>query len=200
MEKQNKTYYGNFFWVMEALKITNKEINFDKNIDLSKLVNSDIIFYDCLVINDDKEDSVFFHVTVKNIIKFNFNISFKFQSELNEYFSHDKCELILKLLKLYEKKFYSKELSKSGINSNANALNSNLMKTELPPIKSNYNRLNTNNNLASSETLKDSDLKNPSNVKINSGMKALSTIMFGNMFILYKNNKSNFILNLIIIK
>jgi len=69
MEKENKTYYGNYFWIMEALKITNKEINFDKNFDLAKLKNSDILFYDCLVINDDKEDSVFFHVTVKLIIQ-----------------------------------------------------------------------------------------------------------------------------------
>ncbi len=64
MEKPNRTFYGNYFWILEALKITNKEINFDKPIDLTKLKHSDIIFYDCLIINDDKEDSVFFHVTV----------------------------------------------------------------------------------------------------------------------------------------
>ena len=64
MEKKNKTYNGNYFWILEAIKHTDKEMNFDKNIDSSKLRNSDIIFYDSLVINEDKEDSLFFHVSV----------------------------------------------------------------------------------------------------------------------------------------
>ena len=64
MEKKNKTFFGNYFWILEAIKLTDKEMNFDKNIDFTKLKNSDILFYDSLVINDDKEDSLFFHVSV----------------------------------------------------------------------------------------------------------------------------------------
>ena len=36
MEKKNKTFFGNYFWILEAIKLTDKEMNFDKNIDIIK--------------------------------------------------------------------------------------------------------------------------------------------------------------------
>ena len=69
MENKNKTYHGNYFWILEALKVTSKEICFEKNFDCSKLSKNDIIFYDSLVINEEKEDSLFFHITVNYFLK-----------------------------------------------------------------------------------------------------------------------------------
>jgi len=47
----------------------------------------------------------------------------------------------LKLLKLYEKKFHSQKKSELIVNSNIKEFNSNLMKTELPTINNNKNKL-----------------------------------------------------------
>lgn len=66
MENQpNKMYNGNLFWVLEALKIVNKEINFDLPLNLNKSSTEEaIVFYDTIVFNEDKEDSLFVQINV----------------------------------------------------------------------------------------------------------------------------------------
>ena len=84
-----KMFNGNIFWIFEALKIVNKEFDFDKPYeDRSEFYMNDILLYECIILNDDKEDSVFVQQN----------------GVLYEFFSNDKCELVLKLIKYFENK------------------------------------------------------------------------------------------------
>ncbi len=58
----NKTYNGNLFWIFETLKTVNKEINFDKPVKNSDY--EEIMIYECIVFNEDREDSLFLQVEV----------------------------------------------------------------------------------------------------------------------------------------
>lgn len=58
----NQIYYGNLLWVLEALKVVNKDTNFnqltmDHNLNDSSM---DLLIYDCIVFNEEKEDSLYF--------------------------------------------------------------------------------------------------------------------------------------------
>ena len=126
MEK-TEIYYGSIFWLLEGLKVVNKEFNFDKKSNKLQLkdrlpnINSTtsknrkytsfeynthnkqlntvdvkhcsdyngFFFYECIIFNEEKEDSLLFQEG----------------KDLYEYFSNDRCELILKLLKIYSQKY-----------------------------------------------------------------------------------------------
>ena len=64
---QNKIYYGNFLWYLEAFKVSNKEINYDKPIRGSR--KDQILFYECVVFNEDKEDALYCESEVKYLNK-----------------------------------------------------------------------------------------------------------------------------------
>lgn len=86
-EKKNLLYSGNIFWIYEAFKTVNQEFDFDKPYtDKPKIINNQLLIYECLMFNDDREDSLFI-----------------MQDEvLYEYFSENKSELLYKLIQYYE--------------------------------------------------------------------------------------------------
>jgi len=63
MEVKNRIN-GNLYWIFEALKVVNKEINFDLPTLLKSNKKEEIMFYECLVFNKLKEDSLFLHINV----------------------------------------------------------------------------------------------------------------------------------------
>ena len=66
MEAQNKIYNGNFLWMLEALKVINFELNYDKpklNIGVDE-----ILFYECIVFNENREDSLCGPLSVIHIL------------------------------------------------------------------------------------------------------------------------------------
>lgn len=88
MEKA-EVYYGNIYWLLEGLKILKEDYDFDRKISSSSDHNGNSFhFYDCIIFNEEKEDSLLFQD----------------RDDLFEFFSNDKCELILKLMKLYAHK------------------------------------------------------------------------------------------------
>ncbi len=96
----------------------------------------------------------------------------------------------MKLLKLHEKKFYVNDTYNSiNINRDKDNINSNIIENELPKIK----RLKNNNLKKGSiiDTLSETDIRNTTINKFQSSKKALGSIAFGNVYIVYKNNKSN---------
>ncbi len=92
-------------------------------------------------------------------------------------------------MKLYEKKFRLKENNKINIQKERN---SSLIKTELPEIKKDYN-----NFIETSDNIQESEIKTTiTSAKMRSSLKSLNSLMFGNLFIVYKNNKSMFVINI----
>ena len=86
-EKKNLLYSGNTFWIYEAFKTVNQEFNFDKPYtDKPQIINNQLLIYECLMFNDDREDSLF-------IMQ---------DGVLYEYFSENKSELLYKLIQYYE--------------------------------------------------------------------------------------------------
>lgn len=84
-------YFGNIYWLFEGLKVTNIET---KDITKASGSSSTFNFFECIIFHKEKEHSLFY--TNDNT--------------LYEYFSDDRCELILKLLKIYVLK-YSKSFN-----------------------------------------------------------------------------------------
>jgi hypothetical protein len=88
MENSNKnSIHGNLYWVFETLKKVNNDFNFDLPIKVTQ--NNEIVLYECIVFHPDKEDSLFV----------------QYDDKLYEYFSNDKCNIILKLIKIFKHKF-----------------------------------------------------------------------------------------------
>lgn len=130
-------YYGNIYWLYEGMKIINEEfkVNFNK---LRPTHNQDSFqFYECIIFNQEKEHSLYFS---------NDNI-------LYEYFSDDRCELILKLLKIFVYKYSnsfnilneiknstSRNRSVSNIFSNTNNTNNNSNINNLNSVKNKRDR------------------------------------------------------------
>ena len=86
-EKKNLLYSGNTFWIYEAFKTVNQEFDFDKPYtDKPQIINNQLLIYECLMFNDDREDSLF-------IMQ---------DGVLYEYFSENKSELLYKLIQYYE--------------------------------------------------------------------------------------------------
>jgi hypothetical protein len=54
---QNKIYFGNFLWFLEAFKVSNREINYDKPLRINE--KDEILFYECLVFYEDREDALY---------------------------------------------------------------------------------------------------------------------------------------------
>ena len=108
MVDKSEIYYGNIFWLLEGMKIINNEfsVNFNK---LNSRIES-FQFYDCIIFNKEKEHSLYFSLN----------------AVLNEFFTDDRCQLILKLLKIYVYKYsenyniLSERVSSFKSNSNKN--------------------------------------------------------------------------------
>lgn len=108
---QPELIFGDIFSLLEGYKITKEDHNFDKKPKILKVSSktkenqvkpntfssensflneeNKFFFYECVIFNENKEDSLYFHDG----------------NELYEYFSNDRCELILKLLKIYSHKY-----------------------------------------------------------------------------------------------
>lgn len=157
---QHKNYNGNLFWIFEAVKIVNKDVNLDIPIDTDKFKQfEEIQFYDCIVFNEDREDSLFVQL----------------EDSLYEYFSNDKCELILKLILLFEKRL--KLYRALSI-----AQNNFKFKTELPAIKG----INVKQSSKSGNT----KFK-----RMASSMSSLTETIYANLLLVYKDNSIRWLYN-----
>jgi hypothetical protein len=64
-KKENKNiYFGNLSWILEAFKIVNKDLNFDSAMKNEHNFTNEIKFYECLIFNSDREDSVYVQIEV----------------------------------------------------------------------------------------------------------------------------------------
>ena len=85
-EKKNPEFEGNIYWLYECLKIEAPDFPFDKPYtDKKILIDNEYLIYECLMFNEDREDSLF---VMQNGV-------------LYEFFSTDKSELLLKLIQYY---------------------------------------------------------------------------------------------------
>jgi hypothetical protein len=201
----NKIYNGNLDWVLEALKTVNKEVNFDFNFkDVSSKTN-EILLYDSLVFSNDKEDSLFFQI----------------EDNLYEYFSNDKSELILKLIKLFEKKnpdreqmemkfrlsmLNSKQIidskspgstSRRSIISNEKEYYNNNETVDTPESK-NRTQLNSMKsvlNPSASKFLTKKSTQVNKSMRNSSSLKNLNSDIVANLYLVYKDNSVKWIYN-----
>jgi len=101
-EKKNPEFEGNIYWLYECLKVEYPEFPFDKPYtDKKHFIDNEYFIYECLMFNEEREDSLF---VMQNGI-------------LYEFFSTDKSELLLKLIQYYTNRLkhnYSKK--QSGLN------------------------------------------------------------------------------------
>ena len=112
-----------------------------------------------------------------------------------EYFSNDKCELILKLIKLYEKKYKNINPSKSDLF--ATELRPKLSSLQptfpLPLIKSTTNKakqkkiLIVENDLIQKTTSSNSNVKRPLQ-RMASSIATLDAVIYANLYLQYKDN------------
>jgi hypothetical protein len=173
----NKLYNGNLYWVFEALKVVNKEIDFDKTFnETDSFSNNEILIFDCIVFNEDKEDSLFFYK----------------EGTVYEYFSIDKCELILKLIKLFEKKDYYQNKNKNNINLN---IGTSIFPSKLPTINNSFDKNSQKVNL--NLLTKNQSSRRSSNgyiylphhhTKVSSSLSNLQTNIKANILLTYKDN------------
>ena len=85
-EKKNPEFEGNIYWLYECLKTESQDFPFDKPYtDKKYFIENEYLIYECLMFNEDREDSLF---VMQNGV-------------LYEYFSTDKSELLLKLIQYY---------------------------------------------------------------------------------------------------
>ena len=86
-EKKNPIFEGNIYWIYEAFKLNKQDFDFDKPYtDKQSLIKDKFLIYECLMFNEDRENSLF--IMQDGI--------------LYEYFSASRSELILKLIQYYE--------------------------------------------------------------------------------------------------
>ena len=85
-EKKNTEFEGNIYWLYECLKNEAPDFPFDKPYSDKKFfIENEYFIYECLMFNEDREDSLF---VMQNGV-------------LYEFFSTDKSELLLKLIQYY---------------------------------------------------------------------------------------------------
>ena len=104
-EKKNPEFEGNIYWLYECLKIEYPEFPFDKPYtDKKYFIDNEYFIYECLMFNEEREDSLF---VMQNGI-------------LYEFFSTDKSELLLKLIQYYTNRLKNNYSQKqSGLNLKA---------------------------------------------------------------------------------
>lgn len=85
-DTKNPLVEGNIYWLYEAFKVENQELDFNKPYTDNLQNAKELLLYECLMFNDDREDSIF-------IMQ---------EGQLYEYFSANKYELLLKLIQYYE--------------------------------------------------------------------------------------------------
>jgi hypothetical protein len=102
-EKKNPEFEGNIYWLYECLKEENPDFPFDKPYtDKKYFIENEYFIYECLMFNEEREDSLF---VMQNGI-------------LYEFFSTDKSELLLKLIQYYTNRLknnYSKKSSELNL-------------------------------------------------------------------------------------
>ena len=102
-EKKNPEFEGNIYWLYECLKVEAPDFPFDKPYkDQKYFIDKEYLIYECLMFNEDREDSLF---VMQN-------------GELYEFFSTDKSELLLKLIQYYTNRLkynYSNKSSELNI-------------------------------------------------------------------------------------
>lgn len=127
-------------WIYEAFKVVNKDIDFDKPYtDKPSQCQDELLIYECLMFNDDREDSLF---VMQNGV-------------LYEYFSENKSELILKLIQYYENRL------KNNLDESITSTSQAILKTNyLTPILNRKFKFNDTNHV-------DPELKFKSTVKVN---------------------------------
>ena len=101
-EKKNPEFEGNIYWLYECLKIEYPEFPFDKPYtDKKYFIDNEYFIYECLMFNEEREDSLF---VMQN-------------GNLYEFFSTDKSELLLKLIQYYTNRLKNNYSQKqSGLN------------------------------------------------------------------------------------
>ena len=88
MDKAN-IFLGDLSWLFEGIKITNENFDIDFcGIKPNRNINT-FQFFECIIFNQEKVHSLYFNCN----------------NQLNEYFNNDRCELILKLLKIFVYKY-----------------------------------------------------------------------------------------------
>ncbi len=163
MEAKNRIS-GNMFWILEAFKQVNQEIDFDQPLRNEICFNRDeILFYDCLVFNKDREDSLFVNIN----------------GTLYEYLSNDKCELILKLIKIFDKRHSKNPMS---INQSVRKSLLQIEAKNFPNVK-NFSNSNCNTHRISKR----------------SSLEGLDVVMKANILLLYRDNTSKFLYEYILI-
>ena len=106
-EKKNPEFEGNIYWLYECLKTESQDFPFDKPYtDKKYFIENEYLIYECLMFNEDREDSLF---VMQNGI-------------LYEYFSTDKSELLLKLIQYYTNRLKHNFIS-GAIETNINTRN-----------------------------------------------------------------------------
>ena len=56
-EKKNPLYSGNAFWIYEAFKTVNQDFDFDRPYtDKPQYAKNELLIYECLMFNDDREE------------------------------------------------------------------------------------------------------------------------------------------------
>lgn len=106
-EKKNPEFEGNIYWLYECLKTESQDFPFDKPYtDKKYFIENEYLIYECLMFNEDREDSLF---VMQNGV-------------LYEYFSTDKSELLLKLIQYYTNRLKHNFIS-GAIDTNINIRN-----------------------------------------------------------------------------
>jgi hypothetical protein len=170
----NKIYSGNYSWILDAFKIVNKEIKFDTALNKEN-IKEEIKFYECIIFNSDKEDSVYVQI----------------EDNLFEYFSSDKCELMLKLMKIFENRNSKDRKLDMGPSLNKKFL------PDIKSIKSFKNDLSKKQSLITSNSNTreaSTELKKTSRRKIiSSSVLGLTSLIKGNLFLIYKDNSTRWV-------
>ena len=98
-EKKNPEFEGNMYWLYECLKVEAPDFPFDKPYtDKKYFIDKEYLIYECLMFNEDREDSLF---VMQNGV-------------LYEFFSTDKSELLLKLIQYYTNRLKNNYTNKSS--------------------------------------------------------------------------------------
>jgi hypothetical protein len=66
MDDKTEIYEGNLFWLLSVKRKVNKDSSFTLNFqDAKSKETKRISFYESLVFNEDKEDSLFYQIGVR---------------------------------------------------------------------------------------------------------------------------------------
>ena len=181
-EKKNLLYQGNMFWIYEAFKKESLYFDFDKPYtDKHIHIQNNLLIYECLMFNEDREDSLF--VMQDGI--------------LYEYFSENKSELLYKLIQYYENRIkhnYTESEAKSSMpipkqSPFSEFINKRFKYNSIDNEESEYKtKSNSNSNN------KELQLKTKTNLHCDPELKFKSEIR-ANLYIVFKDKSTKWIYN-----